>query len=124
MGRGPDHSGDWDPYDTRHVVYRPRADEPEQLEEGYWRAYRDFYRWRQIARGAATHETLATKLRHLVYAGGWKKFEPLWDRAHPHAVASGAMLPLLERTLDASGRREGESRATEGPRPAPLSSPS
>ena len=28
----------------------------EQLERGYWRAYRDFYRWGSIARGAAAHD--------------------------------------------------------------------
>src|SRR3954468_22286862 len=38
-------SQDWDRYDTRHVVYRPAGMTPEQLEAGYWRAYRDFYRW-------------------------------------------------------------------------------
>ena len=26
------------------------------LEAGYWRAYRDFYRWGSIARGAAAHD--------------------------------------------------------------------
>ena len=36
---------DWDLYDTRHAVFRPARLTPEQLEEGYWRAYRDFYRW-------------------------------------------------------------------------------
>ena len=35
---------DWDHYDTRHVVYRPRHLTPEQLLTGYRRAYRDFYR--------------------------------------------------------------------------------
>src|SRR5207248_9604105 len=47
----------WDLYDTRHTVFRPARMSPEQLEEGYWRAYRDFYRWRSIARGALTKET-------------------------------------------------------------------
>src|SRR6476619_4581085 len=36
---------DWDLYDTRHVVFKPRRMTPEQLEAGYWRAYRDFYAW-------------------------------------------------------------------------------
>ena len=43
---------DWDPYDTRHVVYRPARLSPDALEHGYDRAYRDFYRWSSIARGA------------------------------------------------------------------------
>jgi radical SAM superfamily enzyme YgiQ (UPF0313 family) len=42
---------DWDLYDTRHVVYRPKGMTPQQLEDGYWRAYRDFYRWSNIWRG-------------------------------------------------------------------------
>jgi hypothetical protein len=36
----------------------------EELEKGYWRAYRDFYRWGSIARGAATHGSAVTRLRH------------------------------------------------------------
>jgi radical SAM superfamily enzyme YgiQ (UPF0313 family) len=117
---------DWNAYDTRHVVYRPERVSPTELEQGYWRAYRDFYRWRQIARGAATHEALGQKVRHLVYAGGWKKFEPVWDALIRSGLV-GRVLPALEWTLDASGRREGESRAAtaaEAARPAPLSSPS
>ena len=53
---------------------------PEQLEAGYWRAYRDYYRWRAIARGAAGQDTVrAAAARHLAYAGGWKRLEPMWD---------------------------------------------
>ncbi len=43
---------DWDLYDTRHAVFTPAQMTGEQLEQGYWRAYRDFYRWGAIARGA------------------------------------------------------------------------
>jgi radical SAM superfamily enzyme YgiQ (UPF0313 family) len=70
---------DWDLYDTRHVVYRTNGMTAEELESGYWRAYRDFYRWGSIFRGAWTKDTLKGRLRHAAYAGGWKKFEPLWD---------------------------------------------
>ena len=42
----------WDLYDTRHVVYRPARLSPRAFKEGYDCAYRDFYRWRIIARGA------------------------------------------------------------------------
>ena len=34
----------WDRYDTRQVVYRPRGLSSDQLIEGYRRAYRDFHR--------------------------------------------------------------------------------
>ncbi len=67
----------WDHYDTRHVVYQPRRLRPEQFLVGYRRAYRDFYRWSAIARGAAGQPTVRQAARHVAYAGGWKRFEPL-----------------------------------------------
>jgi len=91
---------DWDRYDTRHVVYRPTGMSPEQLEAGYWRAYRDFYRWSAIWKGATAQATVRARARHLAYAGGWKKFEALWDLAIRSRHVN-AMLPALERTLDA-----------------------
>jgi radical SAM superfamily enzyme YgiQ (UPF0313 family) len=47
-GQGRITTANWDLYDTRHVVYRPARMTAEALEAGYWRAYRDFYRWRSI----------------------------------------------------------------------------
>ena len=121
---------DWDLYDTRHVVYETRGMKAEELEEGYWRAYRDFYRWGSIFRGASTKPSWRGRIRHAAYAGGWKKFEPLWDlviRARRVAHA----LPVLEAVLGevtgasaAPTPREGTGRApaaqTTGrpPRPA------
>src|SRR6195256_413767 len=67
---------DWDLYDTRHVVFRPALLQPAELERGYWRAYRDFYRWGSIWRGAATKAAPRDRLRHMAYSAGWKKFEP------------------------------------------------
>jgi hypothetical protein len=99
-GRITDH--DWEHYDTRHVVYRPRRMTPEQLLTGYRRAYRDFYRWGAIARGAMGQPTISQSMRHLAYAGGWKKLEPLWDVVI-RSRRVNAMLPLLEGTLDAYG---------------------
>ena len=96
--------GNWDLYDTRHVVYRPEGMRPEQLEAGYWRAYRDFYRWGSIFRGAMNKPTITGSLRHAAYAAGWKKFEWLWD-----AVIRGQRLihtlPVLETVLSEFGRR-------------------
>ena len=71
---------------------------PEQLEAGYWRAYRDFYRWGSILRGASTKQTLRRPARHVAYAAGWKKFEPLWDLRHPSRRVFHT-LPLLEAVL-------------------------
>jgi len=94
----------WDLYDTRHVVSRPRGMSPEALEAGYWRAYREFYTWRSIARGAWTKPTLAGTLRHVAYAGGWKKFEPMWDWVI-RAKRVGNLLPLLEAILSGFGQQ-------------------
>jgi radical SAM superfamily enzyme YgiQ (UPF0313 family) len=93
---------DWDRYDTRHVVYTPHRLTPEQLERGYWRAYRDFYRWRSIWRAASTKDTLAGRLRHAGYAAGWKKFEPLWHLLIRTGQVTHA-LPLLEAVLSGFG---------------------
>jgi radical SAM superfamily enzyme YgiQ (UPF0313 family) len=104
---------DWDRYDTRHAVFAPRGMTTAELEAGYWRAYRDFYRWGSILRAAATKPTLAGRLRHVAYAGGWKKLEPLWDVVIRSGLI-GRTRPLLERVLDT---------AQEGARRPPLSEP-
>ncbi len=101
---------DWDRYDTRHVVYRPTHLTANELEQGYWKAYRDFYRWGSILRGASSKSTLLGKARHVAYAGGWKKFEPLWDWVI-RTRRVNRLLPLLENVLAEFGRR---SSATEG----------
>jgi radical SAM superfamily enzyme YgiQ (UPF0313 family) len=96
----------YDLYDTRHAVFRPAHMSPTQLEEGYWRAYRDFYRWGSVLRGAATKPDLVGRLRHAAYAVGWKKCEPVWDLLiRIHRV--GRALPLLESVLagGSPGRR-------------------
>jgi radical SAM superfamily enzyme YgiQ (UPF0313 family) len=93
----------WDLYDTRHVVFRPVKLTPEALEAGYWRAYREFYTWGAIVRGAWAKEAWIERLRHIAYAGGWKKFEPLWDWAI-RARRVTQMLPVLESILSGFGR--------------------
>jgi radical SAM superfamily enzyme YgiQ (UPF0313 family) len=90
---------DWDRYDTRHAVYRPARLTPEALEAGYWHAYESFYRWGSILRGAATKSSWKGSLRHVAYAGGWKKLEPLWDLVI-RAKRVSALLPVLEAVLD------------------------
>ncbi len=89
---------DWNLFDTRHVVFRPAGMEPDELEEGYWRAYEKFYRWSSIFKGASTKPDLRNSLRHLAYAGGWKKFEPVWDQAI-RLRRVRRMMPFLESVL-------------------------
>ena len=67
----------------------------EQLEAGYWGAYRDFYRWSSIWRAAFAHGDLREHARHLAYTGGWKKLEPMWDLGDPQRP--GAPLPAAAR---------------------------
>ncbi len=111
---------DWDRYDTRHVVFRPIGLTERQLVDGYWRAYRDFYRWRAIWRGAQSKPVLRDRLRHLGYAGGWKKFEPLWDLL----IRSGRVvhaLPILEAMLGSFGARRPVAGGAGGGHPALVS---
>lgn len=113
---------DWDRYDTRHTVFQPARMTPEQLEDGYWGAYRDFYTWRNIARGAATKDTRIGQARHVAYAGGWKKFERLWDVIIKGRRLARA-LPLLEGTLSGLGRMRSPSLDGLQPSPPDVSEP-
>lgn len=70
---------DYNFYDTRHAVFQPKRLSPQALEEGYWRAYQQFYAWPSIVQAAWTKPDLGAKLRHLAYTGAWKKTEPIWD---------------------------------------------
>ena len=92
----------------RHSVFRPARMTPQQLENGYHHAYQRFYQWRNIFSGAMTKDAVGA-LRHLAYAGGWKKFEWLWHALiRAKQVTRG--LPLLERALDLGHRRQVTSR--------------
>jgi len=119
---------DWDRYDTRHVVYQPTKLTPEQLERGYWQAYRDFYRWSAIWQGARAKETVWGQARHFAYAAGWKKFEGLWDLAiRTKRVAH--TLPILETILAGFGQLTAApagnpSTTTRRPTPIQPSAPS
>lgn len=100
---------DWDKYDTRHVVYRPAKLSPEQLEAGYWWAYRQFYSWPNIVRASLRHDSAKHMLKHFAYTAGWKKFEPVWNFLIKTRHLN-EMLPVLEAILAKVGIRE--------PRPA------
>jgi hypothetical protein len=105
----------WDVYDTRHCVYRPARMDGATLEAGYWRAYREFYTWGSIFRGARAKRKWRSGLRHFAYASAWKKFEPMWD-AIIRTKRVAHMLPVLETILNS-----GEERRSFVDRPVPAS---
>lgn len=88
----------WNDYDTRHLVFRHPVLSKEEAERLYHEAYREFYRWHNIAFASATHERLRMKLKHLIYAGAWKRFEPIWNFIVKEKLFTPARR-LLEMTL-------------------------
>lgn len=103
-------SDNWDLYDTRHAVYRPANMSAETLEAGYWRSYREFYRWSAIFQGASTKSNWGDRARHLAYSGAWKKCEPLWDFLI-RAKQVNRLLPVLEDVLTGFGSKKVIDRA-------------
>ena len=99
----------WDLYDTRHCVYRPTHMATDVLESGYWRSYQRFYRWGSIFRGAWAKEQWQERLRHVAFAAGWKKCEPLWDFIIRIKRVTN-MLPLLETILEDFGSHPSEQK--------------
>ncbi|HEY4108417.1 B12-binding domain-containing radical SAM protein [Puia sp.] len=88
----------WDCYDTRQVVYKTTGLSADQLKKGYDHAYRSFYSWGNIVRASLGHEDLKHRIKHFAYAGGWKKFEPMWNFIIK-TEGLNKMLPLLEAIL-------------------------
>ncbi len=88
----------WDKYDTRNVVFKPANISPGALKRGYNMAYREFYSWKNILRASLNHEKIKYVIKHFAYAGGWKKFEPLWNFIIK-TKSLRLMLPFLETIL-------------------------
>ncbi|SDD15202.1 B12-binding domain-containing radical SAM protein [Niabella drilacis] len=88
----------WDQYDTRQVVYQTTGLTAAELKDGYDWAYQSFYSWSNIFKSSFSHNALKHQLKHLLYAGGWKKFEPLWNFLIKTRNLNH-MLPLLESIL-------------------------
>jgi radical SAM superfamily enzyme YgiQ (UPF0313 family) len=108
---------DWRRYDTRHAVFTPARMSVDELEAGYRRAYDEFYAWGSIVRSARGHDRLFDSARHVAYAAGWKKFEPLWDLVIS-VRRTGLLLPLLEAILSGGGRTDRELAAS--PQQSPI----
>lgn len=117
LAQGRMLSDDWDMFDTRHVVFRPARMSTDALERGYWRAYDEFYKWGSIFTGARVKPGLKEQLRHVAYAGGWKKFEPLWDWVI-RARRVTSLLPMLEAVLTGFGSHPSGVSTEQGPESA------
>lgn len=89
----------WDLYDTRHAVFSHPSMSSSFIEQGYWRSYRTFYQWGNIARSAGNKDAWVDTLRHLVYVGAWKKSDPLWALLIELRRMDVAV-PMLERVLN------------------------
>jgi radical SAM superfamily enzyme YgiQ (UPF0313 family) len=89
---------DWDRYDTRQVVYKTIGLSAHELKQGYDWAYKSFYSWSNILKASLGHAQAHHALKHFAYAGGWKKFEPLWNFLIK-TQGLNKMLPLLEAIL-------------------------
>ena len=100
----------WDLYDTRHAVFTPMRMSAQSLEEGYWRAYQNFYSWANILQSTGQQTNLASGLRHFTYKTAWKKFEPFWDFVIRLKQVS-SFTQLLEGVL--SGKKPADLEKTE-----------
>lgn len=102
----------WDLYDTRNVVYRTTGLSAAELKNGYDWAYRSFYSWSNVWKASWQHDQLKHTIKHFAYAGGWKKFEPLWNFMIK-TKGLNKMLPLLETILSKVGKgsHEGTDRS-------------
>ncbi len=96
--RGRILTKNWDLYDTRTVVYKTTNLTSEELKNGYDWAYKAFYSWTNILKASVHHDLPKHMLKHFLYAGGWKKFEPLWNFIIKTRNLNN-MLPLLEVIL-------------------------
>jgi radical SAM superfamily enzyme YgiQ (UPF0313 family) len=106
----------WDLYDTRHVVYKTAGLSAKDLQKGYDKAYKSFYSWSNILRASRQHDNLKHMIKHFTYAGGWKKFEPLWN----FLIKTGSlnqMLPLLEAVLS---KIKGQKKNNQNKLPSPF----
>ena len=87
-----------------------------QLERGYWRAYRDFYRWGSIVRGASAHDDVRRRAATSGVRGGLEEVR----------AAVGLRDPREARRDDAAGARNDPQRVRPprvptGRRPRPRS---
>lgn len=49
------------------------------LPDGYNWGYKNLYSWPNVTKASLQHDNIKHCIKHFAYAGGWKKFEPLWN---------------------------------------------
>ena len=107
---------EWDKYDTRQVVYKTVGLTAEELKRGYDWSYKSFYSWTNITKASFQHDNFKQIAKHFTYAGGWKKFEPLWNFMIK-TKGLNKMLPLLEAILSKVNKQRKE-KVDSSPFPA------
>ena len=103
-------SENWNRFDTRQVVFKPKAMTAGQLLAGYQRSYKNFYSWGNILKGSSQHVADKHQLKHFFYAAGWKKFEPVWD-VMIRSKRLALMTPVLEGVLSKISQRKARREA-------------
>jgi hypothetical protein len=98
-------------------VYKTVGLSAAQLKTGYDYAYRSFYSWSNISKASLGHDNLKQAIKHFAYAGGWKKFEPMWNFMIK-TKGLNKMLPLLEAILSKVNRNGSKGPGEVSPFPA------
>lgn len=112
-------TNDWNLYDTRHAVFKPDRMDAVELEAGYRQAYTDFYAWKGIFKSAMTkQDDVVNMARHIAYAGGWKKCDPVWSMLIKTGQL-GRMSSVFETVMGSLGRQPSRHEAPQ-PIPAPI----
>ena len=83
----------WAHYDTTRAVYTPKLMSPEELEAGYFQAYRDFYSWHSIWTRCRFNEPGFAK--RLLLNVAYKKVEPVY-RYLGSRVRAGWGRPIMD----------------------------
>jgi radical SAM superfamily enzyme YgiQ (UPF0313 family) len=90
-GRIMDHN--WAHYDTTRAVYLPKLMTADELEAGYFQAYRDFYSWRSIRNRCRYGEPGFAK--RLLLNVAYKRVEPIY-RLLGRCVRAGWSRPIMD----------------------------
>jgi len=106
----------WELYDTAHVVFRPRRMTPEQLYEGYARAYASLFSHRSIWRRRP--ERLDAVLPYLGMSYLYKRSNRLWPVLIRHRLTHLVWHPLVELTRRRHVRWRRRCSAAADSRPA------